>query len=79
MDEIPLDVVPLVGLLALLPVAAFVLGRSPYVVMAALSVGITVIALRLMFLPANATVGDVLDRGTDDETLYEDPLSRESE
>jgi hypothetical protein len=79
MDELPHDVVPLVGLLALLPVAAFVLERSPYVVVAAISVGITVIALRLMFLPANATVGDVLARGTDDDPLHEDPLLQESE
>jgi hypothetical protein len=79
MDEIPLDVVPLVGLLALLPVAAFVLGRSPYVVMAAVSVGITVVALRLMFLPANATLGEVLDREPSDDDLQEDPLLRESD
>jgi len=78
MRDIPLDAIPLLGLLSLLPVAAFVLGRSTYVVLAAVSVVVTVLSLRLMFAPAGARLDDVL---ADDEAegLHSDPLWSESD
>jgi len=72
MDDFPLDTVPLLGLGALLPVAAFVLARSPYVVMAAVSVGVTIVALRLMFGGDLSLDGFVTDDEPSD--LEPDPL-----
>jgi hypothetical protein len=73
MDEFPLDTVPLLGLVALLPVAAFVFARSPYVVLAAVSVGVTVVALRLMFggdLSLDAVTGDEEASDLEPDPLY---------
>ncbi len=72
MDDLPLDAVPLLGLLALLPVAAFVVARSPYVVLAAVSVGVTVVALRLMFGGDLSLDGFVADE--EQSELEPDPL-----
>jgi hypothetical protein len=72
MDELPLDTVPLLGLVTLLPVAAFVVARSPYVVLAAVSVGVTVVALRLMFGGNLSLDGFVTDDEPSD--LEPDPL-----
>lgn len=73
MDEFPLNRVAMVGLLALLPVAVYAVGQSTYVVMAVVSVAITVGVLHLMF------GGDMSLLDRDDEEardLIPDPARR---
>lgn len=61
-DQIDTQYVPVVALLALLPVLAYGLLKAPVVALSAVSVLIIVASLLFMFLPSEAAARNVLRR-----------------